>query len=256
MNTLKSLEGKTSLVTGSSRGIGRGIVLKLAELGSNCVVNYAHDKSESSAEKVLAEVEKLGAGALLVKADVSKKNEVQALFKTALDKFGKIDILVNNAGIYASKPGTPSFELDEDDFDRVMDVNVKGVFLCTQEAVKQMIEKKIKGSIINTSSIAGLDISLAGAHYGASKAAVISLTKTWAVELGKYGINVNSVAPGPVETDLLENMPKGRLQQMKDATPMREFAEPKDIAEAVAFFALNRIVTGQTLVVDGGRIRH
>ncbi|MFH1722395.1 MAG: 3-oxoacyl-ACP reductase family protein [Candidatus Altiarchaeota archaeon] len=250
-------QNQTALVTGGGRGLGKAIALHLAELGFNIVVNHSCEKSRGNAEEVVAEIMKRGFDALAIQADVSDSAEVESMFDEVKKRFGSINILVNNAGVYPFKPGTPTHELPEEEWRKVVDVNLTGSFLCAKAAAKMMIDNGVKGYIVNISSMAGLDASHAGSHYGASKAGVISLTKTLAVELGVKGIKVNCVAPGPVpETDLLKDLSKEKLDKLRDKAALKEFATADDIAKAVGFFVSSDHITGQTLLVDGGIIRH
>src|SRR3989344_2858083 len=205
-----SLKGKTAIVTGASRGIGKAIALECAKNGMNVVVNFHSDSSKKNVEEVKKEIEKLGSKAIVVQADVSKESDCKKILAYALKEFNSIFLLANNAGIYSSNPGTPTWELSEKEFDEIFATNTKGIFLMGKIIGKWMVENKIKGSIVNTASVAGLDASTSGSIYGASKASVIGFTKTWAVEFGKKGIRVNAVAPGPVLTDLLENVSEER----------------------------------------------
>ncbi len=251
-----SLKGKTAIVTGGSRGLGKGIALECAKAGMNIVLDFVSDSSKPGAEKVKKEIEKLGSKAIIVQADVSKEKDCKKILETALKEFGSVYLLANNAGIYSAKPGTPSWELTEADFDSIFSVNAKGLFFMAKTVGKWMMDNNVKGAIVNTSSVAGLDASTSGSIYGASKAAVIGFTKTWSVEFGKKGIRVNSVAPGPILTDLLQNVSKERKNHFAEETPLGVLAEPSDIGEAVVFLASSEKINGQTIVVDGGRLRH
>ncbi|OIO21977.1 hypothetical protein AUJ17_00430 [Candidatus Micrarchaeota archaeon CG1_02_47_40] len=249
------LKGKTALVTGATGGMGKEIAYALSKLGMNVCVNYSSEKKEREAGEIVRGIEKCGTKALAVCADVSNSQEVGAMFKEAHARLGSIFVLVNNAGIYAAKPGTPLHEVPEEEWDRVMNVNLKGVYLCAREAARQMIANK-GGRIINISSVVGLRGSRAGAHYAASKAGVIGLTYALADELGQYGILANSVAPGPVKTKLLDKLNKTDFERMRRETPIGRIATEKEIADAVCFFAQTDIVNGQVMVVDGGRVKH
>ena len=248
------LDGKVAVVTGASRGIGKAIAETFAREGADVVVNYV--KSEGEAKEVVKQIKMMGRRAVAVKADVSKRADAQRMFNKVLAEFGKVDILVNNAGI-----GTGGTTLDtpEEDWDRVIAVNLKGPFNCTQIAAKTMVEQK-SGKIINISSISGLG----GAPFGelaycCAKAALIAMTTVAAQDLGPYGINVNSVAPGWTRTDMTSRATKEKteeLQKLKAGmAAMRRIGEPQDIANAALFLASNEasFVTGQVLVADGGR---
>ncbi len=242
------------LVTGGGRGIGKAICLEFAANGFDIAINYFH--SEKQALETLAGVKALGVKAIVVKADVSKEAQVKEMVAEVRKALGPISVVVNNAGIYAFTPGKPFTELEESEWDSVMDTNAKGTWLVCKHALALMVKDGIKGSVVNISSIAGIDAARAGVHYGASKAAVVSLTKSLCMEAGKFGIRVNSIAPGAVLTDLLEKVPPGKNEKMRLETPLGRLSTVKDIAKAV--YALSQLenVSGQTLVVDGGRLRH
>jgi 3-oxoacyl-[acyl-carrier protein] reductase len=251
------LQNKVAVVTGASRGIGKSIALALAENGCNVTVNYFNNNDE--ADEVVENIERMGSGAIAVKCNVSKRDEVDVMFKTTIDQFGKIDILVNNAGIGYD---IPLLEITDEIWDRHMAVNLKGVFLCTQTAAKHMAEKRY-GKIVNISSNSGFGVALIGeTSYAVSKAGVIQLTKSSAFELGKYNINVNCVAPGAIETDMLREDARIRnedyemlIKSRKEASSLGKIGRPEDIANAVLFLVSDRshYVTGKTLLVDGGR---
>jgi len=244
-----------AVVTGASRGIGRTTALALAREGCNVVIGY--EKNREKAHEVVQAAKASGVRAIAVACDVSIRNEVEAMFKTTVQEFGKVDILVNNAGI---DYGTKLLETTDEVWDRTLDVNLKGVLLCTQVAARYMIQRRY-GKIVNIASNSGFGIAVWGeTAYAASKAGVIQLTKTAAFELGEYGINVNCVAPGAVNTEMLKgNMTDQEYAQFLDArkkiTSLSFIAEPDDIASVVLFFASDesRFVTGKTLLVDGGR---
>lgn len=248
-------EGRVAVVTGASRGIGKTTALALAKEGCNVVIGY--EKNRERALEVVQAAKESGVRAIAVACDVSIRNDVEAMFKTTMQEFGKVDILVNNAGI---DYGTRLLETTDEVWDRTLDVNLKGVFLCTQVAARYMIQRKY-GKIVNIASNSGFGIAVWGeTAYAASKAGVIQLTKTAAFELGEYGINVNCVAPGAVNTEMLKgNMTDQEYAQFLDArkkiTTLGFIAEPDDIANVVLFFASDesRFVTGKTLLVDGGR---
>lgn len=246
-----SLKGKKTLVTGASRGIGRGIALALATQGADVAINYRSKKEE--AEEVVAEIKKMGRDSFSVQADVSDKNSVVKMFGEVKAKWAKLDILVNNAGIVQFAPFE---ELTEEQWDQTLDVNLKGQFLCAQQAIKLMG----KGArIINIASIAsgGVGVGFSKvAHYTASKGGVVALTENMALDLGQKGINVNAIAPGVIETD----MTKGMLGDEKAKTglmariPKGRVGKPADIGAAAAFLASDEAdyVTGIVLYVDGG----
>ncbi len=248
-------QNKVAVVTGASRGIGRSIVLALAERGCNVIVNYY--SSQDRAEEVVKAIEKMGRKALAVKCDVSKKQDVENLFKTTLNEFGKIDILVNNAGIFM---GASLLETTEEMWDKLMGINLKGVFLCTQAAAEHMADRRY-GKIVNISSTSGFGVAVFGeTNYSISKAGVIQLTKSSAFELGKYNINVNCVAPGAIQTDMLRGDMSDEeydclVKSKRKASSLGMVGTPEDIAKAVLFFAsdLSNFITGKILLVDGGR---
>ena len=241
------LTGKVAVVTGASRGIGRAIALRLAEAGADVVVTAT---SQEGADATAAELASRGGKSLAVKTDVSIAAEVEALFQAAVATFGKVDILVNNAGI--TKDGL-LVRMKEDDWDGVLDVNLKGMFLCTREAAKLMTKARY-GRIINISSIVGEMGNAGQANYSASKAGMIGFTKSVARELAKRNITVNAVTPGFIETDmtnaLSEKVREGLLQQI----PLERLGTADDIANAVCFLAsgLSDYITGQVLSVNGG----
>jgi 3-oxoacyl-[acyl-carrier protein] reductase len=244
-----------AVVTGASRSIGRGIALAFAREGCSVVVNYS--KSREEADEVVDTIRGMGSMAIAVQCDVSKRDEVEAMFATAIEEFGKVDILVNNAGIAA---GGSILETTDEVWDRHMAVNLKGVFLCSQVAARHMVERRY-GKIVNISSNSGFGVAMDGeTSYGVSKAGVIQLTKSSAYDLGRYGVNVNCVAPGAVDTVMLKG---GRsdeeyervLQGRRDRSSIGIVGTPEDIANAVLFFANDktRYITGKILLVDGGR---
>ena len=248
------LDGKVAVVTGASRGIGKAIAETFAREGADVVVNYV--KSENEAKEVVKQIKAMGRRAFAVKADVSKRADAQRMFNKVLAEFGRVDILVNNAGI-----GTGGTTLDtpEEDWDRVIAVNLKGPFNCTQIAAKTMVEQR-SGKIINISSISGLGGAPVGElAYCCAKAALIAMTTVAAQDLGPYGINVNSVAPGWTRTDMTSRATREKteeLQKLKAGmAAMRRIGEPQDIANAALFLASDEasFVTGQVLVADGGR---
>lgn len=248
MDNLFSLSGKAAVVTGAARGLGKAIAVGLANAGADVLVSDVLDTSE-----VVKEIEKLGKKAVGMKTDVSKKEDVAAMVKKAVETFGKIDILVNNAGIV--RMGKPSEELDEKDWDDVIRINLKGEFLCAQEAGKQMIKQK-SGKIINIASIAGLGGFAQIPNYCASKAGVILMTKTLAVDWGKYNIQVNAICPGVFVTPMTEDMLKDDAfsQSVKAKTPLGRAGVPDELVGSSIYLASNasNYTTGHALVVDGG----
>ncbi|MDF1506620.1 3-oxoacyl-[acyl-carrier-protein] reductase [Robertmurraya sp. DFI.2.37] len=243
-------EGKNAIVTGASRGIGREIALELARQGANVAVNYAG--SEKMANDVVAEIKSLGRKAIAVQADVADGDSVSTMMKQVVEQFGTIDILVNNAGITRDNL---LMRMKEEDWDAVIDTNLKGVFLCTKAVTRQMMKQR-SGRIINISSIVGVGGNAGQANYVAAKAGVIGLTKTTAKELASRGITVNAVAPGFITTDMTDQLNEDVKVEMLKQIPLARLGEPQDIAKVVVFLASedSRYMTGQTLHVDGGMI--
>ncbi|MGB9813449.1 MAG: 3-oxoacyl-[acyl-carrier-protein] reductase [Thermovenabulum sp.] len=244
-----NLQGKVAVVTGGSRGIGKSISLKLAELGSTVVINYV--KNDSYALEVAQQIEKMGKSAFLVKKDVSKINEAEELIEEVYKKFNSIDILVNNAGITKD---TLFLRMTEEDFDKVLNTNLKGTFNVTKAAVKYMVKKRY-GRIINISSIVGIYGNVGQANYAAAKAGIIGFTKSLAKELGSRGITVNAVAPGFIKTDMtIPLIEKETEEKIKENIPLRRIGLPEDVANLVAFLASDEAsyITGQVIAIDGG----
>ena len=240
--------GKTAVVTGGSRGIGRAVCLELAKGGANVVLCYAGN--ESAAAETVSACEALGAKALSVKCDVADSAQVKALMDEAVKAFGRIDILVNNAGI--TRDGLLMM-MKEDDFDAVINANLKGAFLC-MKAVSRLMMKQRWGRIVNLSSVVGLRGNAGQVNYAASKAGVIGMTKSLAKELATRGVTVNAVAPGFIDTDMTAAMPQAAREATLASIPMGRMGAPEDVAKAVAFLASDEAayVTGQVLAVDGG----
>lgn len=247
---MRKLEGKVAVVTGASRGIGRAIALKLAEEGAKVVVNYSG--SQAKAEEVVAMIQENGGEAIAVQASVSQTEEVTALMDAAVKTYGSLDILVNNAGITRDNL---LMRMKEDEWDDVLNTNLKGVFLCTKAVTRQMMKQRA-GRIINISSIVGVAGNAGQANYVAAKAGVIGLTKTTAKELASRNILVNAIAPGFIETEMTEHLPEDIKQGMLTQIPLAKLGQPEDIAKAVAFLASEdaNYMTGQTLHIDGGMV--
>lgn len=244
------LEGKAAIVTGASRGIGREIALELARQGADVVVNYSG--SEERANHVVEEIKALGRKAFSFQCNVANSESVASMVKEAIDTFGKIDILVNNAGITRDNL---LMRMKEDEWDDVININLKGVFLCTKAVTRQMMKQR-SGRIINISSIVGVSGNPGQANYVAAKSGVIGLTKTTAKELSSRGITVNAIAPGFITTDMTDKLNEDVKEQMLQQIPLARFGEPADIANVVVFLASedSRYMTGQTLHVDGGMV--
>ncbi|MGE7913962.1 3-oxoacyl-[acyl-carrier-protein] reductase [Lysinibacillus xylanilyticus] len=247
---MRKLEGKVAVVTGASRGIGRAIALKLADEGAKVVVNYSG--SQAKAEEVVAMIQENGSEAIAVQGSVSKTEEVTALMDAAVKTFGSLDILVNNAGITRDNL---LMRMKEDEWDDVLDTNLKGVFLCTKAVTRQMMKQRA-GRIINISSIVGVAGNAGQANYVAAKAGVIGLTKTTAKELASRNILVNAIAPGFIETEMTDQLPDDIKQGMLTQIPLAKLGQPEDIAKAVVFLASDdaNYMTGQTLHIDGGMV--
>jgi 3-oxoacyl-[acyl-carrier protein] reductase len=244
------LAGKKALVTGSSRGIGRQIALKLAGAGADIVVNYPVEAEADNAQQVAEEIQDLGQQAVAVKADVTDKDEVSGMIEEMKEEFETIDIVVNNAGITRD---TLLLRMDEAAWRQVIDVNLTGAFNVTQEVLRTMMKQR-SGRIINISSVVGLRGNAGQANYSASKAGLIGLTKSTAQELAKRGVTVNAVAPGFIKTAMTDELDEKTKQEIIDEVPMNELGDPEDVADTVLFLASGaaRYVTGEVIRVDGG----
>ncbi|AJO18058.1 3-oxoacyl-[acyl-carrier-protein] reductase [Bacillus sp. GM2] len=242
------LENKTAVVTGASRGIGRAIALDLAKNGANVVVNYAGN--EAKANEVVDEIKALGRDAFAFKADVSNADEVQAMMKEAVGRFGTLDILVNNAGITKDNL---FMRMKEDEWDDVININLKGVFNCSKAVTRQMMKQR-SGRIINITSVVGVVGNAGQANYVAAKSGVIGLTKTLAKELASRNITVNAIAPGFISTEMTDKLTKDIQDEMLKQIPLARFGDPSDISSAVVFLASDHAsyMTGQTLNINGG----
>lgn len=242
------LTGKVALVTGASRGIGRAIAVALAEAGADVVVNYAG--SEGAAAETVQAVEALGRKAVKIKANVGQSQEVDDMFKQVLETFGRIDILVNNAGITRDNL---IMRMKEEEFDQVIETNLKGVFNCIKAATRPMMKQR-SGRIINISSVVGALGNAGQMNYVAAKAGVIGMTKSAAKELASRGITVNCVAPGFIETDMTDKLNEELRQSLLTQIPLARLGQPEDIAKAVRYLASEdaSYLTGQTIHVDGG----
>ncbi len=244
------LDGKAAVVTGGGRGVGRGICLGFAKEGADVVVNYA--TRDQPAMEVVEMIKSMGRKAVAVKANVAVKGEAEKIIQTAIDNFGKIDILVNNAGATRT---AMLHKMTEDQWDEVVDIHLKGPFLCIQAAAKFMMEKK-HGRIINVTSVAGLVGTKGQINYSAAKGGILSLTKSTARELAGYGITANVISLGIVSTEMTEKIRTDpKLQEIyMGRILLGRFAEPEEVVPAFVFFASedSRYITGQLLCVDGG----
>lgn len=244
------LAGKVALVTGASRGIGKAIACKLAREGAKVIINY--NGSKEKAEAVKSEIEAAGGQAEVYQCDVSDYTACETFIQTVIKEEGRLDILVNNAGI--TKDGL-LMKMSEEDFDKVLDTNLKGAFNTIRFASRQMLRQK-GGRIINMSSVVGVSGNAGQANYAASKAGVIGLTKAAARELASRGITVNAIAPGFIETDMTDVLSDKVKEASEAQIPLGHFGKPEDVAAAAAFLASEeaRYITGQVLHVDGGMV--
>lgn len=247
---MKLLQGKTAIVTGGSRGIGKGIVEMFAQHGAN--VAFTYSSSAEAAEILAKEVSNLGVKAVAYQSNAASYEESQQLADDVLKEFGSIDILVNNAGITKDNL---LMRMSEDDFDKVIEVNLKSVFNMTK-AVQRTMLKQRKGSIINMSSVVGVKGNAGQANYAASKAGIIGFSKSIALELGSRDIRCNAVAPGFIETEMTDKLGEETVKSWRDAIPLKRGGTPEDIANVCVFLAsdLSAYVTGQVLNVDGGML--
>jgi 3-oxoacyl-[acyl-carrier protein] reductase len=243
-----NLSGKVALVTGSGKGIGKAIARKLSEAGATIVINDVTDESSVTAQEIAA----AGKPALFVKASVSVAAEVNAMVEQIVAAYGRLDILVNNAGITRDQL---TIRMTDEEWDAVINVNLKGVFVCTRAALKYMMKQRY-GRIINISSISGIVGNPGQVNYCAAKAGIIGLTRTVAKEMATRGITVNAVAPGFIETDMTARIPAKLREEFSKKIPAGYFGSPDDVAGTVAFFASDeaRYITGQVLCVDGGMV--
>lgn len=244
------LEGKTAVVTGASRGIGRAIALKLASQGAAVVINY--NGSEEKAREVEKQIQENGGRASIYQCNVADYAQCERFIQDVIKEYGRLDILVNNAGI--TKDGL-LMKMSEEDFDQVIDTNLKGAFNTIRFASRQMLRQK-SGRIINMSSVSGVTGNAGQANYAASKAGVIGLTKAAARELASRGITVNAIAPGFIETDMTDVLPDQVKETSVAQIPLGRFGRPEHVAAAAAFFASEEAgyITGQVLHVDGGMV--
>ena len=245
-----NFEGKTVIVTGGSRGIGRAIALDFAKSGANVVVNY--NRNAEKADEVVKEIEALGPKGLAVQCNVSNQEDVDALLKATVDTFGTVDFLVNNAGITKD---TLILRMKENDWDAVVDTNLKGTFMTTKVIGKYMLKKK-SGRIVNITSVVGLMGNAGQSNYAASKAGVVGFTKSIAKEFASRGLTVNAVAPGFIESDMTDVLSDDVKEMYSKAIPLGKMGKPEDVANAVKFLCsdMSKYITGQVIQVDGGML--
>lgn len=246
------LEGKVSLVTGASRGLGKAIALKLASLGSRVAVNYVAIEASNKvdADNVVQSIISLGGEAMSVEADVRDSEAVKAMVDQVTDKWSKLDILVNNAGINRD---TLLLRMSDAAWDDVINTNLRGAYLCTKFALRSMMKQEW-GRIISISSVAGIVGNIGQSNYAASKGGIIAFTKSIAREMGSRNITVNAVAPGFIVTEMTDKLPAERKEAMLALIPLQRFGQPEDVAETVAFLASKKAgyITGQVITIDGG----
>lgn len=247
---MSDLTGKTAIITGASRGIGAEIAKRFAEAGANVVVNYSG--SQQKAEAVVGAINGNGGKAIAVKANVSDSEAVKAMVEETMSTFGTVDILVNNAGITRDNL---MMRMKDDEWDDVINTNLKGVFVCTKAVTRQMMKQR-SGRIVNIASIVGVMGNAGQANYVASKAGVIGLTKTTARELASRGITANAVAPGFITTDMTDQLNEEIQKSMMSQIPLGRFGKPEEVAKAALFLASDEAsyMTGQTLHLDGGMV--
>ena len=246
------LKGKVALVTGSSSGIGKGIAISMAREGAKIIID--HYMSKKDAEEVVGIIKEIGSPAIAIDADVSVRKKVEKLINTGWEKFGKIDILVCNAGI---APNSSFLEIEENEWDRTINVNLKGTFLCGQAIAKRMVKEGIRGKIIIITSINGFQAEKKRVSYSSSKGGLIALTQSMAVELGEYGINVNAIAPGVVSGTNIDSgffNDKSIVDKVIAQTPLQKFGTVEDCANLAVFLASDRsdFIQGEVIVLDGG----
>ena len=244
----KLLNDKVAIITGGANGLGKATALLFCDNGAKIVIV---DINQEAGDKVVSEIAKKGGIASFIKTDISKSAEVNKMVEIVVAQYGGVDILINNAGVLAD---ARLVKMTEEEWDRVININLKGIFLCGQAAAKVMIEKDKGGVILNTSSVVGIYGNFGQSNYVASKAGVIGMTKTWARELGKSNIRVNAVAPGFIKTEIIKDMPDKIINYMKEKVYLKRIGEPEDIANAFLYLAsdMGKYVNGTILSVDGG----
>lgn len=246
------LEGKKAVVTGSSRGIGKAIALKLAREGADVVINYYMDSDLADAESVVKEIKALGRDALAVQGDVSDFSQAENIIKEAEDRFGRVDILVNNAGI--TRDGL-LIKMKEEEWDAVLNANLKSVFNCTKAVAKLMMKQRY-GRIVNIASVVGVTGNAGQGNYAASKAGVIGFSKSIAKELASRNITVNAIAPGFIQTDMTKKLSDNIIEQINSQIPQGRMGTAEDVANLAGFLASDEAayITGQVINVDGGMV--
>lgn len=237
---------KTVIVTGSSRGIGAAIVKELAKNNYNVVLNY--NNSEEAAKQIQKELQEENIKIEIFKADVSKREDVKKLVNFTLDKFKNIDVLINNAGIDQIKP---FMDITDEDWNKMLEVNLNSVFYCSQEVLENMIHNK-KGCIINISSIWGITGASCEVHYSASKAAIDGMTRALAKEMGPSNIRINSIAPGLVDTDMNKDITTEELEELKKEIPLGRIAKPEEIVNSIKWLIEDEYISGQVISINGG----
>ncbi len=244
------LQGKTAIITGAGRGIGKTIAMKLSEMGANIVINDIPISAD--ADKTAEEINNNGRNAIVIKGDVRNTEDVQEVVKGAMDRFGSVDILVNNAGITRD---TLIMKMSEKDWDDVLDINLKGAFNCIKSVTRIMMKQR-SGTIINVASVVGVMGNAGQANYASSKAGLIGLTKSVAKELAPRGITCNAIAPGFIQSDMTDKLTESVKEQYMSNIPLRRFGTPDDVGNVVAFLASEsaNYITGQVLHIDGGLV--